>query len=474
MVLGAYLYQYDFGFVGGEVDPSVETVRSANDDAYGHAGFGYVVSHNTQNGNSPLGKGNAPTRVASTVFSGGHHAVHRVELVYDRDLEGGGEGIAIPVVIEWMVATGRDHPVWAVTWRTGAAENPGGVDFDAYRMDVRGPYGSLNWDGAAERGEGDAIGGVAWGDAELAFRTGDDQLTLGSPWTYDSPNAVAFTRAWTAATNAEMGIVQTRPGDLEMGYPDRVAGRERGSTSDAAYPGKGDCTGFGDDRVYAMPCATGWPYQLMNYDWDPGAGKPIDEATGTKLMAWGSPYGWLGASSFSTFAGEADGRGDRAYAEFIVVGPKCRYGEAAACDQPGDVEATVAAVEALAAATIDAVTAGELVDEAPRGPGATDPKALVSGYDDTYAVYRLRAAGDQVAFTFTPAAGQPVDRPIFVIDGYGAAAVPSVRVDGADRTVNTGADDSGAFVSLDPGGDRLWVTLNETVDAAVAVEISGP
>src|SRR3954451_7728430 len=69
MILGAYLHQYDFSF-----DDNQQVVtRSANDDvAFGHAGFGYVVSHNTINGNSPLGKVNAPSKVGTTVFSGAH------------------------------------------------------------------------------------------------------------------------------------------------------------------------------------------------------------------------------------------------------------------------------------------------------------------------------------------------------------------------------------------------------------------
>ena len=138
------------------------------------------------------------------------------------------------MVIEWLVATGRDHPVWSVTWKTGAATNPVPTNFDVYRMDVRGPYGSLNFDGAATRSDGDAIGGIAWGDFSLRFTTTDAQLTLNSPWTYNKPNTANFTRAWTAATNAEMGIVETRS-DMEMGYPDRVVGRERGSTSADAY-----------------------------------------------------------------------------------------------------------------------------------------------------------------------------------------------------------------------------------------------
>src|SRR5262249_3528645 len=103
LALGGYPHQYTFLF-----DDSQQVIsRTANDHAYGHAGFGYVVWHNLQNSNSPLGKANVPATVETKIFSGGHHAVHRVELVYDRDKEPGGGGIAIPVIIEWFVATGR-------------------------------------------------------------------------------------------------------------------------------------------------------------------------------------------------------------------------------------------------------------------------------------------------------------------------------------------------------------------------------
>jgi hypothetical protein len=343
-------------------------------------------------------------------------------------------------------------------------------------MDTRGPYGSLNWDGAATRAGGDAIGGVAWGDFGLAFTTTDAQLTLGSTWTWNAPNTVAFTRAWTADFNAEMGIVQTIPGDKTMGYPDRVQGRERGSTSAAAYPDKGDCSGFGDARAYLMPCVAGWPYQLMNFDWDPSSGKPAGEATSTKLIAWGTPYGWLGASSFDLFdySGAADGRGDRSYATFIVLGPKCRYGGGAACDQPGDVALTLAAVDALASAAITGVGPGSLVASVPRGPGAGQMKNIANGYDDTYAVHTLAAAANQVAFTFVPAPGKPVKNPIFRIQGFTAASLPSISAGGSAVSVNTGASDSGAFVSLDTANHELWVTLNRTVAASTAIAIGLP
>lgn len=473
LTLGAYLYQYDFTF-----DDNQQVVsRSANDAAWGHPGFGYVVSHNTLTGNSPLGKINVPTRVESTVLAGGHHAIHRVELLYRRDQEGGGMGIAIPVVIEWFVATGRDHPVWSVTWKAGEIVNPQNVDLDAYRMDVRGPYGSLNFDGAANRNAGDAIGGVAWGDFGLKFTTTDGQLTLNSPWTYDTANRVAFTQMWTANVNAEMGIVQTRPGDKEMGYPDRVFGRERGATSASNFAGRGDCNGFGDNRAYVMPCVSGWPYQLMNYDWDASTGKPAGEATGTKLIAWGTPYGWLGASRFDLFdySGTADGRGDRSYATFIVLGPRARFDAGAGqWTGDGDVARTIRTVEALTGAELRGFSAGSAAAQAPRGPGASQMKPLVNGYDDTYAVFRLAAQDGAVRFTFAPAAGKVVSRPVFVVGGYTSRALPNVSVGGTAVSVNDGTSASGAFVSLNEATNELWVTLNRDVGQATEVVIAAP
>jgi hypothetical protein len=375
------------------------------------------------------------------------------------------------VVIEWFVATGRDHPVWAVTWKIGEAANPQNVNFGDYRMDVRGPYGSLNFDGAANRTLGDAIGGVAWGDFGLKFTTADAQLTLNSPWTYNTLNTVCFTQAWTANENAEMGIVQTRIADKEMGYQDRVVGRERGHTSAENYLNKGNCTDFGsDNRNYVVPCVSGWPYQLMNFDWDPGSGKPAIEATGTKLIAWGSPYGWLGASSFDLFdfSATADGRGDRSYATFIVLGPKFRFDQRN--DQVGDVAITIKAVEALNAATISDVNRGSLVTQAAKGPGATQMKNILNGYNDNYTAYYLNASGNEVAFTFTPAVGTLVRNPIFVVQNYNAQQLPRITVAGNPITVNSGAD-GGAFVSLNPATNELWVTLNATINTAIGVQI---
>lgn len=472
MALGSYLHQYDFSFN----DNQNVVTRTANDDAYGHEGFGYVVSH-ADNGNSPIGKANVPTLVQTTVFKGGQHAVHHIEMLYDRDKEGGGFGIKIPIVIEWMVATGRDHPVWAITWKMGSATNPTNQDFSgAYTMDVRAPYGSLNFDGAATRNDGDAIGGVAWGDYLYRFETSGAELNLNSPWTYNAPNFVNFSRTWTETVNAEMGIVQTRGGDASFPRGDRVAGSERGHTSADAYPHKGDCTAYADARNYVVPCIDAWPYQLMNYDWET-PGKPANEGTSTKIVAWGSPYGWLGSANFKSFDGgqTLDGRGDRAYSTFIVLGPKQRYNSASGMwDLPGDVMTVVDQVKAYSLAQLTDVNPGSVATQAPKGPGASENKTLLNGYNDTFAAYYLNAADNHVKFSFTPDLSSPIDRPIFVIENYTDRQIPTVLVNGAAVTVNTGDNDSGAFVSINEAGNELWVTLNRNITAAAQIEIVAP
>jgi len=78
----------------------------------------------------------------------------------------------------------------------------------------------------------------------------------------------------------------------------------------------------------------------------------------------GSPYGWLGASSFNVFdySATADGRRDWSYATCIVLGPKFRVNQGN--DQVGDVATTIKSVEALNAATISDVNQGLLVTQA--------------------------------------------------------------------------------------------------------------
>jgi len=475
IVVGSYLRRYDFSFNDGES----EIHRTADTDLnQKQGGFGYLVSH-SKNGNSPIGR-DMPAE-AKTFFLGEHHMIHRVTLKYLRDWEDGGYGIQIPVVIDWFIASGRDHPIWAVTWKVSEAIKPEWIDFSGeYTMDVRAPYGALNFDG----GEGGDIGGVGWGDCDFRFRSETEPLNLQSPWSYNTANSVNFVQAWMAGkTNAEMGLVQTRVPDPEMGYPDRVKGREQQHTSNDSFPNKGDCSdGIGN---YLMPCIHGWPYQLMNNDWEE---RPLNGPPSGKVVAWGAPYGWLGSESFGTFgAASGDGRGHRCYAVFVVLGPKRRKVRllqnptAKWTQAEGDVERAIKASVALNDGQIDSVTTGSVAQFVRRGPGSSENKPLrkddgsYNGYNDTYAAYYLNAADNQVAFTLRPTT-QGISNPVFVIQGY-SAGMPHIKIGPEvgpphEVMVNAGAA-SGALVSIAASDKELWVTILADVDHPTRIEIAG-
>jgi len=198
--------------------------------------------------------------------------------------------------------------------------------------------------------------------------------------------------------------------------------------------------------------------------------KLANQTTTTKLIAWGSPYGWLGATSFNLFdySATADGRGDRSYATFIVLGPKFRFNQGS--DQVGDVMIAIKAVEALNAATISNVNPGSLVTQVAKGPGSTQMKSITNGYNDIYTAYYLNASDNQVSFTFTPAVGTFVKNPIFVVQSYTARQLPRITVNGNPITVNIGAE-AEAFVSLNPATNELWTTLNVTIRSAIGVQV---
>ena len=131
----------------------------------------------------------------------------------------------------------------------------------------------------------------------------------------------------------------------------------------------------------------------------------------------------------------------------------------------------IAAVEALSAAAITGVSLGARVTQVPKGPGASEMKDIANGYNDTYAAYYLSASDNQVTFTFAPADGQPVAKPILVIQNYTAGELPQIWIDNGSIEVNNGTAGSGAFASINIDTNELWVTLNQTFSAATQVEI---
>ncbi|HKC14092.1 MAG TPA: hypothetical protein VKI41_18855, partial [Vicinamibacteria bacterium] len=203
------------GTYGGELrefryqTPGGQRVVAASGS--GASGFGYVVSH-PDGSEACIGGLDSSTLghfIAGTftrVFEGRHHAILRFTQNYPRYCaEGGAPAAAInlPVTIDWVIATGRDHPLWAITWDLSA------VPVNTLMDDSRAPYGELLFDGSATEAAHSQIAGVGWGDG-YKFLSTTDPVTYGSAWTWNTPNTVPYVKLWTSAVDATMGTVQTQ------------------------------------------------------------------------------------------------------------------------------------------------------------------------------------------------------------------------------------------------------------------------
>ncbi len=164
-------------------DDSTRIAGVTNYGNGGYAGFGYVVSHAANSScigdDSPLGGYFAGTW--QRIFEGRHHAIFRFTQNYPRNCSTTLPVVArtVPVTIDWVFSTGRDNPLWAVTWDLS------GVPVNTFWDDSRAPYGELNIDGT---GAAD-IDGVAWGD-RYRFTSTAAPVTLDSSWTWNVANTV--------------------------------------------------------------------------------------------------------------------------------------------------------------------------------------------------------------------------------------------------------------------------------------------
>src|SRR5579859_446427 len=157
-------------------------------DASGAGGFGYIVSHLADTAPADqIGQDDSPLGLAfsgahANLLNGRHHALLRFTLNYPRyycteDNNGACTSptttVQMPVTIDWLIATGRDHPLWAVSLDLSAAAA------NAIVADSRAPYCDMAFDGTAGGAFGDDINGVAWGD-HYAFITTSTPLSINS------------------------------------------------------------------------------------------------------------------------------------------------------------------------------------------------------------------------------------------------------------------------------------------------------
>jgi hypothetical protein len=428
--------------------------RTVNASGSGASGFGYVVSHPNDDtshcvagDSSSLGHffGGTWTRV----FEGRHHAIFRFQQNYPRycSTAAPNQERDVPVTIDWVFSTGRDHPLWSITYDLSA------LPVNILEDDSRAPYGELLFDGSASEGAHSVIAGVGWGD-RFKFVTTTSPVSLQSQWTWNTANTIPYVKLWTTAIDATMGTVQTQPITLQDagGY----FGSDRWNTTSTSnacnagdeYPGS---------PAHLMPCTFNWDYQSINYSLD--AGNPSSTTNNTRL-AWGTEFGFLGQSTYhingSTYWGgpvadaTAPGYPKKSYSLYVVLG----------LHSTDAVAAQVTQAEAAQSTSVSA-TIGSVATSGPAGVNRSDTLTYTpSGYDPVYGAFTFNAAANQLDANIN--AGATLSKPLVIIRNYTAGAYPAtVKFGGTTLTMDTDY-----FPSLRSDKNELWITLNRDVTGA--------
>ena len=378
-------------------------------------GWGYVVNHYDK---TLVRSADRPGRYRQ-VFAGPHHALHE----YTWELPIREE--QVKVTVQWLFATGRDHPLYAITFDSSAA-GPAGLSAS---VDSRAPYGDIAWDGDGTLAE---VDGVKWGD-KYRFFTRDEPLTAQSRWDYSQPNVVPYALAYSRKANAEMGVVQTLNWLLHptggTWFHDNWGHTSENRVVSSDPPGP-----------WLMPDNWNWPYQLCQYEMDD------TQPTRSKRVAWGLMYSSVGRPSYWGYGYERkySGHPYQSYSVFMVVGQQSTE----------DVMAQVAQVESTLRAELR-VSTGQPVKQGAGGVGRADSVSYpVAGYNDTYGAYEVKA--DQAgAFHLTLIASEGALRnPLFLLRDM--EGVPDrLLMDGKEL-----AADSDYFASFDASTRTVWLTLN--------------
>ncbi len=431
-------------------DGSARQVGESGDDVA--RGFGYIVSHLQNPGIIPIGPDGIPVDDDSplgsdndgqsrTVFAGRHHAIHEFTLNYPRWGIDPATGVAtkydMPVTIHWLFATGRDHPLWAVTFDLS------GIPAGAVQADTRAPYGDMNFDGAPARTWGDDIAGVAWGD-RYHFKSTTSPLTLNSSWDWSQLNSGApYDAIWTTG-DAEMGIAGTQVIDKQDAGGYSFGPEGRGHTSDDTR-----CA----DEGHTMPCASYWAYQSVNYSF-----QDVNSTTPSKRLAWGADWGYLGQQTVNTINGNTVHGWPRvSYSTYIVLGQHS--------DNPTLNMARQA--EAINATTLT-TPVGSVLTSGPAGVNRAD---LIDyspvGYNPVYGTWEASADNGSATLSFSVGGGNVLKNPLIVLRGYSGSETPNVTLDGVALQAEVDY-----FATYLEGSHDMWLTLNREVSGNQTLAVS--
>ncbi|MFO1494932.1 MAG: hypothetical protein U1F26_09750 [Lysobacterales bacterium] len=439
---GGELWEYRYQTPGG-----TRIVRATNQFA---GGFGYIVSHRAEgttgiggNDDSPLGHGF--TGQYARVFEGRHHAILRFTQMYPRYSRTGAAPpntqYMVPVTVEWVIANGRDHPLWAMTWDLS------GVPVNALEDDTRAPYGEMLFDGSASLAAHSVIAGVGWGD-RYRFASTTNPVTFDSQWTWNQPNTIPYVKLWTTAVDATMGTVQTQT--ITQQDAGGYYGTDRWNSTSAAGLA---CTVFGNN--YRMPCDFNWPYQSINYSLFAG------NATNNTRLAWGSNFGWLGQQSYfvhgSAFYGgplanvSASGWPRKSYSTFIVL-------DRHSVDPVGAVVSEMESVQTVVASS----SIGSVASSGPAGVNRVDSISYTpAGWNPVRAAWAFLASANQLDANLAIGAGT-LRNPLLIVGNWTKPGFPaSVRYNGQTLVL-----DVDYLPSLRSDSNELWITLVRDLSGA--------
>jgi hypothetical protein len=429
--------------------------RTVNASGSGASGFGYVVSHPNDDSSlcvggdsSSLGHFFAGTK--QSVFVGRHHAIYRFKQNYPRYCSTAApkQERDIPVTIDWIFSTGRDNPLWAISYDLSA------LPVNILEDDSRAPYGELLFDGSASEGAHSVIAGMGWGD-RYQFVTTSSPVSLQSQWTWNTPNTIPYVKLWTAAIDATMGTVQTQP--ITQQDAGGYFGSDRWNTTSTT-----NACNAGDEYpgapAHRMPCTYNWDFQSINYSLDPA--NPSNATNNTRL-AWGTEFGFLGQSAYhingSAYWGgpladaTASGYPRKSYSLYVVLG----------LHSTDAVAAQVAQVETSQTLSLS-TTVGTVATSGSAGIDRPDTVTYSpAGYDPVYSAITFNASGNALDAILTIGSGT-LKKPLIILRGYTANTYPTtVKFAGATLTM-----DVDYFPSLRTNPNELWITLNRDVSGA--------
>lgn len=422
----------------------VQRVAGLTGYGIGDAGFGYIVSHSgTFCGveDSFIG-GFLEGAGFERVFEGRHHVIHRFRQNYPRVCQSDGSQLnrTIPVTIDWIFSTGRDNPVWAITYDIDQANPAAGPN--VLLNDSRAPYGELAIDGSGF----DNISGTAWGD-RFKFTSTTSPVTLNSSWTWTQPNTVPYVKEWLTGPltgdnrlDATMGIVQTQTNAQQ----DAGGGRESGITN---FWGKTSAQGNACGAM-KMPCPNDWPYQANANSLEGAPG-----GNNNARLTWKTQFGFIGSATYPLLDGSglsAPGYPKKSYSTYIILGTH----------SSAPVEAQVTQVETVQSLMLGA-SVGAVVTSGPAGITRADNVTYSpAGYNHVYGALAFNAAGNMLTANINVGNGT-LKKPLIIVGNY-TGNLPQVRLGGV-----TLAADADYYLSQRVSANELWITLNRDLSGAV-------